>query len=587
MAAPPSHALPHILLFNAPSSSPLVPTRNPFHPSWCGNSVPLSAPLSAFLVSADSVPAARFTLRFGIPEFPADWPRGSRFRVRAGGDSTSFRRGIHVSQHGLSSSALGLRTAHLGLRVSRCARSSWQRGRGGRGCRGRASEADYNGEKGGGETNEGHPPEDILKTVDTAEAAATATGAAAGAEAGGEEREGKVRAKIRERTKVAMSDPNIRARLKERGHRQSVQTRALIAAKLRANWQRRHEQLALVAALQRAWRGEHSEEHRKRISDAIKAKWADPEYRSRVASAIRLVRPGKSPAGSRSKRAERTRDSGTGEGRAGRRKSSEKDAAEDGSASTLDTSLEGALDSSSAAAVASSSVSAPGSGDGASAAPSRNTVAKAAKASTAAAAVVVIPNPDEAFVELEALREGERDRVGGASDNGKGGGGGNLTFGGGGTSDSSSSSSSSRNIGSSSVREEGIGMGEAGVWDSMGASASASASVPALDAQQSMTRHMVARRRKQLAERARVLMAEAEQAAQALAAVAGRDNRAMASLLETRRLLDEARRAVTEAEGLPGGEGGVRRREIRRVVVWRVLDRGRTEDGRNERGWLV
>ncbi|CAI7812870.1 unnamed protein product [Closterium sp. NIES-54] len=160
----------------------------------------------------------------------------------------------------------------------------------------------------------------------------------------------------------------------------------------------------------------------------------------------------------------------------------------------------------------------------------------------------------------EALREGDKDGGGWNSDDGGGGGDGGENGVSGGVNGSSTTDGSSSN---SSSRSSGVGDGsgeadETGMWDGRVASASASpsASVPALDAQQSMTRHMVARRRKQLAERARVLMAEAEQAAQALAAVAGRDNRAMASLLETRRLLDEARRAVREAEGPQGSDEG-------------------------------
>ncbi|CAI5515171.1 unnamed protein product [Closterium sp. Naga37s-1] len=1045
MAAAPSLASSHILLFNSRSSAAaLVPTFNPYHPSQCFLSIPLASPLSSYLLPAHSLPAARSRLHFGIPEFSADRLRGICFRVRGGGGASAFRRGIHVSPHGVSLAAVGVPAAHLGLRVSRGARINWQRGRVRRECRGRANAADCSGENGERDTTEGrnpdpwgNPPEAYPETAEaptaTAARAEVLTSGGGGGDGGdggnwtevagvgarvkaeqaeehegsvtewgadeeaedaegeggseeesegewegeegedggerdgdgngdggkeairreriseanrgrvpwnkgrrwsdGERHEGggergrgeaggqKVRARIRERTKVAMSDPSIRARLKERGHRQrcaqgevgegevgagggggrgrwgkggvgaggkrcrhrqryysskcssllltvckhrlqlslphthrclplmhpplsplplhtsptlfsppsrpppvpiplhshtflpsplsptspsppssppppphsplprppsppcshcprapapSVETRALIAAKLRANWQQRHEHMALVTALRQEWhaelaraaaaggageralvrcrngrvlyaddmgadgrrrrrwrgggqeadtdgegdgdgegrwegdgglggqgelggdgeggerrrrrrrqpervvRGKHSEEHRKRISEAIKAKWADPEYRSRVASAVRLARPNSRSSGdstsgseSKSKRAERRRATG-GEG--GRPRSSSrrrgKQAAGEGSALLGDASPEGTPEG------------APGSGDAAdssdasSARQSKSDAAKAAKAA-AAAEVVVIPNPDEAFVELvmaaeaseeqrggssqgeagseeqgqegdvegggrgaegeegerweggsggvvtpfkrvvivsqrggaekrgiglkkrgtwrgaegragvnrempwqEVLREGEKDGGGGTSDDGGGGGDGgeNGVLGG-------VNGSSSTDGRSSSSRSSGVGDGsgetdETGVWDDRGTSASASASVPALDAQQSMTRHMVARRRKQLAERARVLMAEAEQAAQALAAVAGRDNRAMASLLETRRLLDEARRAVREAEGPQGSDEG----EARQAGPGEVGEEG----GRygRQRGWL-
>ncbi|CAI5516722.1 unnamed protein product [Closterium sp. Naga37s-1] len=174
MAAAPSLAFSHILLFNSRSSTAsLVPTLAPYYPSQCFLSFPLASPLSSYLLPAHFLPAARSRLRFGIPEFPADRLRGSSFRVRCG--AAPFRRGIHVFPHGISLAAVGLPATHLGLRVSRSARIIWQRGRGRRECRGRANAADCSGENGEGGTSEGRNSdpwgnslEAFPKTADTA-----------------------------------------------------------------------------------------------------------------------------------------------------------------------------------------------------------------------------------------------------------------------------------------------------------------------------------------------------------------------------------------------------------------------------------
>ncbi|CAI5470964.1 unnamed protein product [Closterium sp. Yama58-4] len=539
MAAAPSLAFSHILLFNSRSSAAaIVPTLAPHYPSQCFLSFPLAAPLS-YLLPARSLPATRSRLRFGISDFPADPLRVSCFRVRGGSGSTPFRRGIHLTPQGVSLAPVGVPAAHLGLRVSRSARIDWRRGRGRRVWRGRANAADCSGENGEGDTSDGRnsdpggnpPPEAFPKAADTAvatearaEVPTPGGGGGSGGDGGkwtevagvdargkaeqaeghegsesewvadeeaedaeggegseeesegewdgeegedGEERDGdagkeairreriseanrgrvpwnkgrrwsdEVRARIRERTKVAMSDPSIRARLKERGHRQSVETRALIAAKLRANWQQRHEHMALVAALRREW---HAELARAAAAGGVGER------------ALVRCRNGR------------------------------------------------VLGDAAAAAAADAHDS--------------SDAAKAAKAA-AAAEVVVIPNPDEAFVELVMAAEAQS--------------GSPLTL-----------------------------------------VISSPSPVPTTAPPTFPTLHppllcfplpphpipLITPFLLPVPLPPSVLMAEAEQAAQALAAVAGRDNRAMASLLETRRLLDEARRAVREAEGPQGSDEG-------------------------------
>lgn len=143
--------------------------------------------------------------------------------------------------------------------------------------------------------------------------------------------------RIRERTRIAMQDPKVKMKLVNLGHAQSEETRIKIGAGVREGWQRRREMLMvqesclfewqnmiseasrkgyasedelqwdsyeiLDAQLKQEWlesvekrktmprpkgskRAPKSPEQRKKISEAISAKWADPEYRGRVCSAL-------------------------------------------------------------------------------------------------------------------------------------------------------------------------------------------------------------------------------------------------------------------------------------------------------------
>ncbi|XP_010273796.1 PREDICTED: uncharacterized protein LOC104609242 [Nelumbo nucifera] len=143
--------------------------------------------------------------------------------------------------------------------------------------------------------------------------------------------------RIRERTKIAMQDPKVKMKLVNLGHAQSEETRIKIGVGVRMGWQRRREKLMvqetcyfewqnLIAEasrrgcagqdelqwdsymiideeLQKEWlesieqrksmprakgskRAPKSSEQRRKISEAISAKWADPGYRERVCSAL-------------------------------------------------------------------------------------------------------------------------------------------------------------------------------------------------------------------------------------------------------------------------------------------------------------
>ncbi|XP_006842720.2 uncharacterized protein LOC18432555 isoform X2 [Amborella trichopoda] len=143
--------------------------------------------------------------------------------------------------------------------------------------------------------------------------------------------------KIRERTKLAMQDPKVKMKLVNLGHAQSKETRVKIGQGVRIGWERRRERLALQETcclqwqnliteasrkgihgedelqwdsyetldreLEKEWqesierrrsmprpkggrRAPKSPEQRRKISEAISAKWADPEYRDRVFSGL-------------------------------------------------------------------------------------------------------------------------------------------------------------------------------------------------------------------------------------------------------------------------------------------------------------
>lgn len=143
--------------------------------------------------------------------------------------------------------------------------------------------------------------------------------------------------KIKERTRLAMQDPKIKMKLANLGHAQSKETRVKIGHGVRLGWQKRREkqmmqegcyfewQNLIAEASRRGYIGEgelqwdsynilrqqlefewvesvekrkttprpkgskrapKSLEQRRKISEAIAAKWADPEYRERVFSGI-------------------------------------------------------------------------------------------------------------------------------------------------------------------------------------------------------------------------------------------------------------------------------------------------------------
>lgn len=143
--------------------------------------------------------------------------------------------------------------------------------------------------------------------------------------------------RIRERTKLAMQDPKVKMKLMNLGHAQSDETKKKIAAGVRQGWKRRrgilmvqesclHEWQNIIAEsskkgcsgeielqwdshkimdeqLKQDWiesiekrksmprptgskRAPKSMEQRRKISEAITAKWADPEYRNRVHTAL-------------------------------------------------------------------------------------------------------------------------------------------------------------------------------------------------------------------------------------------------------------------------------------------------------------
>ncbi|KAK4413714.1 hypothetical protein Salat_2784200 [Sesamum alatum] len=143
--------------------------------------------------------------------------------------------------------------------------------------------------------------------------------------------------RIKERTRLAMQDPKVKMKLVNMGHAQSEETRTKIGVGVRLGWARRREKLMLqekcyfewqnliAEAAQKGLSGEEelqwdsyktldkqlekewlqsveerksmprpkgskrapkSAEQKRKISEAISAKWADPEYRNRVCSSL-------------------------------------------------------------------------------------------------------------------------------------------------------------------------------------------------------------------------------------------------------------------------------------------------------------
>ncbi|KAM3699129.1 hypothetical protein ACJW31_05G002200 [Castanea mollissima] len=153
----------------------------------------------------------------------------------------------------------------------------------------------------------------------------------------GRKHSAETRQRIKERTKLAMQDPKVKMKLMNLGHAQSEETRMKIAVGVRMGWQRRRERLMvqencyfewqnLIAEasrqgfvgevelqwdsykilneqLKQEWvesverrkmidrpkgskRAPKSLEQRRKIAEAISAKWADPDYRNRVCSGL-------------------------------------------------------------------------------------------------------------------------------------------------------------------------------------------------------------------------------------------------------------------------------------------------------------
>ncbi|KAK6911343.1 Nuclease associated modular domain 3 [Dillenia turbinata] len=143
--------------------------------------------------------------------------------------------------------------------------------------------------------------------------------------------------KIRERTRLAMQDPKVKMKLINLGHAQSKETRLKIGAGVRMGWERRRQKMTIQETCHFDWqnliaeaarsgyvdevelqwdsykildkqlvqewvesveqrkkmprpagskRAPKSAEQRRKISEAISAKWADPGYRDRVCSAL-------------------------------------------------------------------------------------------------------------------------------------------------------------------------------------------------------------------------------------------------------------------------------------------------------------
>ncbi|XP_018434226.2 uncharacterized protein LOC108806544 isoform X1 [Raphanus sativus] len=168
--------------------------------------------------------------------------------------------------------------------------------------------------------------------------------------------------KIRERTKIAMQDPKIKMKLSNLGHAQNEETRLKIGEGVRMRWARRKERRKVQETCHFEWqnllaeaarkghttdeqefqwdsykildqqnqlewlesieqrkavraakgnrRAPKSPEQRRRIAEAIAAKWADPAYRERVCSG--LAKYHGIPEGAERRR---RRPSGTGEPR--------------------------------------------------------------------------------------------------------------------------------------------------------------------------------------------------------------------------------------------------------------------------------
>ncbi|CAM8993792.1 unnamed protein product [Rhodiola kirilowii] len=143
--------------------------------------------------------------------------------------------------------------------------------------------------------------------------------------------------RIKERTRLAMQDPKVKMKLANQGHAQSEETKLKIGVGVRMGWERRRQRLLLQEMCHFEWlnliadgsrrgysgedelqwdsyklldehlghvwvesveqrkktprvpgsrRAPKSIEQRRKIAEAISAKWSDPDYRNRVCSAL-------------------------------------------------------------------------------------------------------------------------------------------------------------------------------------------------------------------------------------------------------------------------------------------------------------
>ncbi|EYU45920.1 hypothetical protein ABFS82_04G089900 [Erythranthe guttata] len=179
--------------------------------------------------------------------------------------------------------------------------------------------------------------------------------------------------RIKERTRLAMQNPKVKMKLQNLGHAQSDETRIRIGVGVRLGWGRRREKLMVQETCHHKWqdliaqaaqkglfgeeelqwdsyktmdehleqewqqsveerknnprakgskRAPKSPEQKRKIAEAISAKWADPDYRNRVCSGLAKFY-------GISERVERKpriiRQSGNGDGQARKRRSTNKD----------------------------------------------------------------------------------------------------------------------------------------------------------------------------------------------------------------------------------------------------------------------
>ncbi|CAI6011412.1 unnamed protein product, partial [Closterium sp. NIES-65] len=446
-----------------------------------------------------------------------------------------------------------------------------------------------------------------------------------------------VRAKIRERTKQAMSNPEVRERLRDHGHTQSAETRSLIRERMRAAWQRKKQERLAALALLAEWQGELAAAARVGLAGDRelvrcgngRVVYADEAYRSNVARGMKSVQraqpsahptspapaPAAAPRPARARRAvregererrETTKDTVAGAAAAGVQ---EAEGGGEGGEGAAARGAEEAVVVQQAdeafvqAVMAAESAQAEGAQGAQGAVQQGAELAQGNGGGMRFKRVLIVRQAGGSAGQEEVLGVGGEERVeestglavrvgllgegglqGGEEamgveerdeeDEGKGEREGGweeeevesdvedmktLVEARGNRTQAKEGSEGDGGAGQGSVSGGMHGGDEAGngaVVRHPHAPPSA-APVPALlplsptTHQRRLARQLIARRRRQLAERARVLMQEAASAAQSLEALAARDATAMASLLETRRLLEQAGRTVARAERTP------------------------------------